>query len=282
MGFLDLTKMISKAWKECDPETRAYCRRVADRQLGYYKAELQELKRQRAEEAARNPPPPPPEEKDEDEAAEERAHGSRHGHDSYGGERGYDHGYEGGVYGHHHPPPGYYRYDHRGQPPSSHHPHGAPPAHAYRPPALPTLTPDPAYAEGLETPVQDSRKAHPGEGDGRGISRASPVGSNGKDEEEEEAEGAPVHGLHPRGAHRPAARYHRSFGRAPGAAGRAGGARPSPPDASNAMDELMKRRAMYGAKSRLLRTDPRNKRARAAGEFLEVRSARTVFTLERI
>mmetsp|Transcript_22978 Transcript_22978/g.52091 ORF Transcript_22978/g.52091 Transcript_22978/m.52091 type:complete len:158 (+) Transcript_22978:277-750(+) len=46
--------------------------------------------------------------------------------------------------------------------------------------------------------------------------------------------------------------------------------RPSPPDASNAMDELMKRRRMNGV---ALRTDPRKKRARAAAVAARARAA---------
>lgn len=79
VGFLDLTKMISRAWRECDAETRAYCRRVADRQLGYYKEELQVLKRKREEEAARNPPPPPPPVEEPREEEEERDDGAGDG-----------------------------------------------------------------------------------------------------------------------------------------------------------------------------------------------------------
>lgn len=44
VGFLDLTKMISKAWANADEETKSYCKRVADRQLGYYKEELKAIK----------------------------------------------------------------------------------------------------------------------------------------------------------------------------------------------------------------------------------------------
>ena len=47
VGFLDLTKMISKAWAAADAETKGYCKRVADRQLGYYKEELKAIKKQR-------------------------------------------------------------------------------------------------------------------------------------------------------------------------------------------------------------------------------------------
>ncbi len=46
VGFLDLTKMISKAWAAADAETRGYCKRVADRQLGFYKDELKAIKKQ--------------------------------------------------------------------------------------------------------------------------------------------------------------------------------------------------------------------------------------------
>ena len=45
VGFLDLTKMISKAWANADEETKSYCKRVADRQLGYYKEELKAIKK---------------------------------------------------------------------------------------------------------------------------------------------------------------------------------------------------------------------------------------------
>ncbi|KAL7552624.1 hypothetical protein ACHAWF_015855 [Thalassiosira exigua] len=45
VGFLDLTRRIAKAWGEADPETRSYCRRVADRQLRIYKEELKQLKK---------------------------------------------------------------------------------------------------------------------------------------------------------------------------------------------------------------------------------------------
>lgn len=45
VGFLDLTKMISKAWADADEEIKEYCKRVANRQLGYYKDELKAIKR---------------------------------------------------------------------------------------------------------------------------------------------------------------------------------------------------------------------------------------------
>jgi hypothetical protein len=72
VGFLDLTKMISKAWAAADAETKGYCKRVADRQLGYYKDELKVIKKQRMQQqqqqlltgqqqqAAQNMPPLPP------------------------------------------------------------------------------------------------------------------------------------------------------------------------------------------------------------------------------
>lgn len=71
VGFLDLTKMISKAWAEADEETKGYCKRVADRQLSYYKDELEVIKKQRTQQlqqqlllgqqqhAAHNTPLPP-------------------------------------------------------------------------------------------------------------------------------------------------------------------------------------------------------------------------------
>ncbi|KAL7430519.1 hypothetical protein ACHAXH_001346 [Discostella pseudostelligera] len=40
VGFLDLTKRISKAWAEADDATKEYCKRVANRQLQIYKEEL--------------------------------------------------------------------------------------------------------------------------------------------------------------------------------------------------------------------------------------------------
>ncbi len=40
VGFLDLTKRISKAWAGADAATKEYCKRVADRQLQVYKEEL--------------------------------------------------------------------------------------------------------------------------------------------------------------------------------------------------------------------------------------------------
>ena len=40
VGFLELTKRISKAWAEADVATKEYCKRVADRQLQIYKEEL--------------------------------------------------------------------------------------------------------------------------------------------------------------------------------------------------------------------------------------------------
>mmetsp|Transcript_4111 Transcript_4111/g.7052 ORF Transcript_4111/g.7052 Transcript_4111/m.7052 type:complete len:644 (-) Transcript_4111:653-2584(-) len=49
VGFLDLTKMISKAWAAADAETKGYCKRVADRQLGFYKDELKAIKQQRTD-----------------------------------------------------------------------------------------------------------------------------------------------------------------------------------------------------------------------------------------
>ena len=49
VGFLDLTKMISKAWAAADAETKGYCKRLAERQLGYYKEELKAIKQQRSE-----------------------------------------------------------------------------------------------------------------------------------------------------------------------------------------------------------------------------------------
>lgn len=44
VGFLDLTKRISKAWAEADAATKEYCKRVADRQLQIYKEELKSWK----------------------------------------------------------------------------------------------------------------------------------------------------------------------------------------------------------------------------------------------
>lgn len=49
VGFLDLTKMISKAWAAADAETKGYCKRVADRQLGIYKEELKAIKKERSD-----------------------------------------------------------------------------------------------------------------------------------------------------------------------------------------------------------------------------------------
>jgi hypothetical protein len=45
VGFLELTKRIAKAWSECDVETKAYCKRVADRQLKIYKEEMKLAKK---------------------------------------------------------------------------------------------------------------------------------------------------------------------------------------------------------------------------------------------
>lgn len=46
VGFLELTNLISKAWAEADAETKGYCKRVADRQLGYYKDKMEVIKKQ--------------------------------------------------------------------------------------------------------------------------------------------------------------------------------------------------------------------------------------------
>jgi hypothetical protein len=48
VGFLELTKLIAKAWSECDAETKAYCKRVADRQLKIYKEEMKMTKKAQA------------------------------------------------------------------------------------------------------------------------------------------------------------------------------------------------------------------------------------------
>ena len=45
VGFLDLTRMIAKEWRIVDCETKAYCKKVADRQLNLYKEELKLLKK---------------------------------------------------------------------------------------------------------------------------------------------------------------------------------------------------------------------------------------------
>lgn len=48
VGFLELTKRIAKAWSEVDPETKAYCKKVADRQLKKYKEEMKVVKKTQA------------------------------------------------------------------------------------------------------------------------------------------------------------------------------------------------------------------------------------------
>jgi len=45
VGFLELTKMIAKEWKNVDAITKSYCKRVADRQLVLYKEEMKEVKK---------------------------------------------------------------------------------------------------------------------------------------------------------------------------------------------------------------------------------------------
>ncbi|KAL3811143.1 hypothetical protein ACHAXA_001358 [Cyclostephanos tholiformis] len=48
VGFLELTKRIAKAWSEVDSETKAYCKKVADRQLKIYKEEMRMTKKAQA------------------------------------------------------------------------------------------------------------------------------------------------------------------------------------------------------------------------------------------
>lgn len=45
VGFLELTKRIATAWSEIDPETKAYCKNIADRQLKIYKEEMKMVKK---------------------------------------------------------------------------------------------------------------------------------------------------------------------------------------------------------------------------------------------
>lgn len=45
VGFLELTKRIAKEWKQIDPETKAYCKKVADLQLTQYKEALMMTKK---------------------------------------------------------------------------------------------------------------------------------------------------------------------------------------------------------------------------------------------
>lgn len=45
VGFLDLTRMIAAEWRAVPPETKAYCKKVADRQLKLYKEELKVIKK---------------------------------------------------------------------------------------------------------------------------------------------------------------------------------------------------------------------------------------------
>lgn len=45
VSFLDLTRRIAKEWSEASDDVKAYCRRVSQRQLGYYKEELKVWKK---------------------------------------------------------------------------------------------------------------------------------------------------------------------------------------------------------------------------------------------
>ncbi|KAL3790270.1 hypothetical protein ACHAWO_001345 [Cyclotella atomus] len=53
VGFLDLTRRIAKEWSEAEEDVKSYCKRVALRQLGYYKDELKVWKKTQEAEALR-------------------------------------------------------------------------------------------------------------------------------------------------------------------------------------------------------------------------------------